>query len=122
MNKKIIEELDCYGVDKFIIYSYEEKFYDDGTIDEPSSIEFEIYEKEGMMGSGYLKFDGCINIEFDGYVHFCGYKDMKSNLELITNCIYTFGRFKMSSLQTYGNIEGLTHVGKYKIYKENETI
>jgi len=67
-------------------------------------IEFDVGEEysgapDSMM-RGFLKWDGCINIEFYNYVHFCG-KEEAMNLGVLLGYIYDMAAEMMPENAAY---------------------
>jgi hypothetical protein len=54
-------------------------------------VEFEIWKDlcngDDKVASGYLKWDGCMNIQTDGIAHFCG-EDAAANFGKLFTVIY----------------------------------
>lgn len=93
---------ECYGGDLEFIFECEEGLHGDII-----SIKFCIIQSENYMCEGFLKWDGCINIELVGINHFCGYEHMHQVMLKIPAIIYLYGVSKMPILKEYGKIENL---------------
>jgi hypothetical protein len=98
MTKEIIIE-ECYGGVLQFIFTYEEE--------DTSYIDFIASQDGNKVCEGYLKWDGCINIDWIGADHFCGYENMIQVLSKIPVIIYLYGVSKIPVLKEYGKIENL---------------